>query len=752
MKTFTYLSITFLILIQEPVFAQESEFLMPAKKYGLWGFINKQGEWVIDATYEEAYYFTEGLAAVQYAGSWGYINRHGLWIIRPGFMDAKPFSEGLACVMKNNKWGFIDKKGNFLIEPAFAVVSSFTDGMALVSADGGYTFINRNNERLLNHTFNKALPFAEGLAFVVFNQNKGYIERNGNWLIRHNYEEAYSFSEGLALIKSSDKYGFIDQKGQLIIPAIYQDANYFRDGLSAVKKNNSWGYINIQNEYVIESRFDAAYPFSNGLAVVKLAGKYGLIDKYGDWVLQPTFSGLGRFSTAISLEEQVGEYVKSMYSDWQLKGEYEKTQDYLNRIAKDNRDLQIQKFSEEAIQSLARRYVNFGQSTVGLYDADNEKFNMFVPGAKSLMVPIPLEDAKEIKENWEDVWIGNPKFSVSGDEFVIISMSLRYQGREFLYNIADDYFSASTSTLGLAFDDIPGSLPLISSNSTTGSFKNLTVIGQSDVDVNIPLTSLKNEKTFALVIGNEEYSKFQMDLNTSSNVDYASTDARTFKKYLTSTLGIPEENITLLINATAGQMKQSIAKLSAIAAAYEGDARLLFYYAGHGLPKEGTSEPYLIPVDVSPSNLDYALKLEDVYNKLSENTSERVTVFLDACFSGGARNQGLVAARGVRIKPKSPFVLGNLVVFSASSEDQSAYPYTEKAHGIFTYYLLKALQISNGAMSYGELEEFVRTNVMRKSVLVNNKLQTPEVKVSPIFEYTWRDMQFLQEEDLSSTK
>ncbi len=752
MKTTTYLSLALVILLQGSVFAQELEYLMPAKKYGLWGFINKQGEWVIDATYEEAYYFSEGLAAVRYVGTWGFINRYGQWVIRPEYADAKPFSEGFACVMKNGKWGFIDKKGNFQIEPKLAVVSSFTDGWALVNAGSGYTFINKNNERVLNNTFDKALPFAEGLAFVVFNQSKGYIERNGNWLIRHNYEEAYSFSEGLALVKSGNRYGFIDQKGQFVIPAIYQDANYFRDGLAAVKRNDSWGYINILNDYIIESRFDAAYPFSNGHAVVKLAGKYGLIDKNGDWVIQPTFAGLGRYSSAISLEQQVEEYVKSMYSDWQLKGEYEKTQDYLNRIAKDNRDLEIQKFSNDAIQSLARRQVNLTKSTLGLYDADNEKFNMFVPGARSLMIPVPLEDAKEIKENWEDVWIGNPKFSIAGDEFVLTSMSVKYQGREYFYNIADDYISASGSTLDLAFDDLPGSLPIISSNTSAGGFRNLTVVGQSDVDINIPVTSLKNEKTFALVIGNEEYGKYQMDLNTSSNVDFAAMDARTFKKYLISTLGVPEENITLLINATAGQMKQSIARLSALAAAYEGDAQLLFYYAGHGLPKEGTNEPYLIPVDVSPSNLDYALKLEDVYTKLSENPCERVTVFLDACFSGGARNQGLVAARGVRIKPKSPFVLGNLVVFSASSEDQSAHPYTEKAHGIFTYYLLKGLQISNGAMSYGELEEFVRTNVMRKSVLVNNKLQTPEVKVSPIFEYSWRDMQFLQDEDLSSTK
>jgi hypothetical protein len=65
---------------------------------------------------------------------------------------------------------------------------------------------------------------------------------------------------------------------------------------------------------------------------------------------------------------------------------------------------------------------------------------------------------------------------------------------------------------------------------------------------------------------------------------------------------------------------------------------------------------------------------------------------------------------------------------------------------------LKALQISNGEMSYGELGEFIRTNVMRKSVLVNNKVQAPEVKVSPVFEYSWHDMRFVEESTFSSSQ
>jgi hypothetical protein len=739
------------VILTNNGFAQQDQFLLPAKKYGKWGFINKSGDWVIDNRYEEAYYFSEGLAAVKFFGNWGFINRHGEWVIQPEYQNAKPFREGLACVLQNGSWGYINKKGAWHFEPHLKVVSSFSDGKAIIKNDDDFVFINRDGERILNHTFERALPFSEGLAFVIYNGYKGYIERNGNWLIKHDYEEAYSFSEGLALIRTGGKYGFIDQKGKMVITPEFEDANYFMEGLAAVKKNDNWGYINQTGRFVIEARFDAAFPFSKNYAVVKSAGKFGLIDRNGDWVIAPIYSGLGRYSKALSLEEQVQDYVSSMYSDWQLKGEFEKTSSYRMRVSEDNRDEQIEQFSRQAINSLAKRHVHFDKASVGLYEADYEKFNVFIPGAKSIMLPVPLEYAKDVKDNWGEVWLGNPSYTLSGDEFLITSLEARYKGQVFYYDITQDFQTTANPTLDLNFDDINYSIPQINALSGNGPISStLTVIGQSDVDMNIPETNIQNQKTFALVIGNEDYSSFQMDLNTDMNVEFASIDAKTFTKYLTKTLGIPDENITLLVNATAGQMRQSIARLSAIAEAYEGEANLIFYYAGHGLPKEETDEPYLIPVDVSSSSLDYALKLEDVFNKLTEHETARVTVFLDACFSGGARNQGLVAARGVRIKPKSPFVLGNLIVFSASSEDQTAHPYREKAHGIFTYYLLKGLQISNGEMSYGELEDFIRTNVMRKSVLVNNKVQIPEVKVSPIFEYTWEDMGFITEEKTSS--
>lgn len=258
-----------------------------------------------------------------------------------------------------------------------------------------------------------------------------------------------------------------------------------------------------------------------------------------------------------------------------------------------------------------------------------------------------------------------------------------------------------------------------------------------EVDMIQDLGIQPNPYRYALIIGNEDYSSFQLGLKTESNVDFARRDAETFKKYARYVLGVPEENIIFLTDARAIQMHRAINKINMIANITKGKSEIFFYYAGHGFPDEKTKEPYIMPVDVSGSDLEFALSLNEVYKKLTEHPTKRVTVFLDACFSGGARNQGLIAARGVKIQPKENIFKGNMVVFSASSGDQSSLPYKEKQHGMFTYHLLKKLQETKGNITYRELSEYLKENVAVKSIMVNNKEQIPETNVSVDIENTW---------------
>ncbi len=261
----------------------------------------------------------------------------------------------------------------------------------------------------------------------------------------------------------------------------------------------------------------------------------------------------------------------------------------------------------------------------------------------------------------------------------------------------------------------------------------------ADVDTAIPVNTTINDMRFALIFGNEDYNSYQEGLEAEMNVDFANHDAEMFKEYAQKILGIPESNIVFLKNAKYLEMNKAINKMNSLMKNTRGQGEFFVYYAGHGFPDEKTKEPYLIPVDVSGSDLEFAIKLTDFYKKLSEYPSKRVTVFLDACFSGGGREMGLLAARAVKIKPKENQVNGNLVVFSASTGEQSSLPYKDKYHGMFTYYLLQKMKETKGNITYGELSEYLSTTVGIRSVIVNNKEQNPQTNISSDIQNTWKN-------------
>ena len=262
----------------------------------------------------------------------------------------------------------------------------------------------------------------------------------------------------------------------------------------------------------------------------------------------------------------------------------------------------------------------------------------------------------------------------------------------------------------------------------------------AEIDKAIPETEKKALNTYALIVGNENYTKYQTNLSVESDVDYAVNDALVFSKYCKKTLGIPEDNIKVLTNATNSEMRKSIQWLQSRAEYGGEDIELIFYYSGHGFPDPDTKEKYIMPVDVNAVNVKEGIRVAGLYKDLTEYTSKKVTVFLDACFSGGGRESGLLAAKAVKIKPKENAIVdGKLVVFSSSSEEQESLFYKEKRHGIFTYYLLKKLQESKGDITYKALKDYLHQNVGMKAIDLYYQKQEPEVNYSEAVKNEWEN-------------
>ncbi|MBO7116561.1 MAG: caspase family protein [Prevotella sp.] len=249
-----------------------------------------------------------------------------------------------------------------------------------------------------------------------------------------------------------------------------------------------------------------------------------------------------------------------------------------------------------------------------------------------------------------------------------------------------------------------------------------SVRAQDSVDTKIFVNDVKDENTFVIIISNENY-KYE------ESVPFARSDGEVFRIYCQKTLGISESNIRFVADATLNEMNYQFSWLEDALKAYDGTARAIIYYTGHGMPDENSKEAYLLPVDgFSKSPATSALSTKVLYDKLGKMNSKSIMVFLDACFSGAKRDGKMLASsRGVAIKPNSNPVGSNTVVFSAAQGNETAYPYKSMKHGMFTYYLLDKLQQTGGAVTMGDLSDYVTTQVKRKSVVENGKSQTPSV-------------------------
>lgn len=78
------------------------------------GFIDEKGNKVIDAIYNEAKPFYEGLALVKRDKKWGYINKNGQEVIPIQFDEGISFNQGIAPVKLNGAWSLIDKTGKIV--------------------------------------------------------------------------------------------------------------------------------------------------------------------------------------------------------------------------------------------------------------------------------------------------------------------------------------------------------------------------------------------------------------------------------------------------------------------------------------------------------------------------------------------------------------------------------------------------------------------------------------------------------------
>lgn len=305
----------------EPQFKEAGRFSENGKALVIttdqtYALINKKGNVLKELPYGVIFGFAEGLSPAYDSDEnrIGYIDEDGDYVIDPIYTNAYPFHNGLAVVAELNEDGtsvsyhFIDKNGETRLDNGYSYLENFEEnGLALAAnKEGKFGFINKKGKWVIAPVHSEALTFSNGLAPVAnANGEWGYIDETGKTVITTQYKLADQFADnGLAVVQdANENYRVIDRNGKIVLNADdqWKEIDRFGDnGLVAVKsKDGKWGFIDKTGAYVIDPAYkEVSGFFSDGLCAFQDSNKkWGYLNEKGKVVIKPQYKEVDAFAT-----------------------------------------------------------------------------------------------------------------------------------------------------------------------------------------------------------------------------------------------------------------------------------------------------------------------------------------------------------------------------------------------------------------------------------------------------------------------
>ena len=294
--------------------AYMSDYESPADH---WGFMNSQGELVIDAIYDDAGPFSEGLAAVNKNGKWGFIDRQGQMVIDPAYKSAWAFHEGFARVQPfDSSDQFINRRGISMPADNWSAADDFSDGRARVKVGNSFGYVDTSGNLVIQPLFTRGWNFGHGTCVVEYHEKLGLINGSGEYLLKPEFDQIKKSSNGkIFLCKKSDvaiaydDFGkelikipggkMMDSSGELISirqgknmylitsssPTIqskpYSNIIYLEEDLWAGKVDSGYIILDPQGNPINNKFYNQINKFSEGFAAYSKNDTWGYLDNTG---------------------------------------------------------------------------------------------------------------------------------------------------------------------------------------------------------------------------------------------------------------------------------------------------------------------------------------------------------------------------------------------------------------------------------------------------------------------------------------
>lgn len=622
---------------------------------------------------------------------------------------------------------------------------------------GGYGYVDTAGNIVIGCQFDDAREFSEGLAAVLSRNGSvsgdgvfgtlsptlkwGYIDTAGLIVVPCQFDFAGQFADGYAAVMSGNKWGFVDHDGDTLVSYRYDRVRSFVNGYAAVCRNGLWGYIDTDGNESVPCIYDVAADFgSDGFAAVTRSDSTGFVFSDGKWY--GTKDRARNWIRGIPFRVYARDKVMNRMNEWQLQEPGETIPDWEARVNDETFAARLEglemRYEAEYVRANSISDPEFFH---GSYDTLSGTLPVDIIDHgiqdRHFRIDLPIEKnaVEKVMEDWNDLeadfryFIKKGRIAVAGAEFEFPDAGV--------YTWTDPEYNPQRALL-LEYDigDLDFALPGKIYRQMAKSENDTASVFDTDLDEPVPLNGRNGSGIYAIIIANQDYS-------TGMTVPYALNDGAAFTEYCSSVLGVPDDQIACLTNAGADEFTALFQWLEKVSPLFDADTRILLYFSGQCLLDKGVGETYLLPVDYSSMGIQSGVGLRDLYGRISGWGVDGALLLIDASYGKLSRNGMRVSVFEDGETPRE-WLLPNerTVTVYAAGEDEAALPYPTGRHGLFTYFLLKALRQHPG-MSYGDLFDYVSANVKSVAERLYGTVQRPVVYSSEWDGGAWREFSLL---------
>ncbi len=281
--------------------------------------------------------------------------------------------------------------------------------------------------------------------------------------------------------------------------------------------------------------------------------------------------------------------------------------------------------------------------------------------------------------------------------------------------------------------DIPAPLTLPDSFSTFTPASGIDDYSASEVLAlqKVKPTLNSTEKAFALIVGISNYQSI-------NGPRFADNDARQMRRLLSRLGGFKNDSahLQVLLNrdATLGNLLNKLDWLER-KARLNPDAKIVFYFSGHGSPLLGDDrrtikDGLLIPYEANLDSLSSrsAISLAELDKRFSKISNPNMVTIVDACFSGSGKS-----ASGMKlIKPRvnRKLLSAKKQFITASAADRPAMEYTPGRQGAFSYFFMQGMMGPADRNKDGWVDTVEGFNYAKQKLVDIDLQQNPEITTS----------------------